>query len=515
MSLMALGVKINALQKGIEQGRFSTKAQVKEAAKELNVALSAGYGNLSAEDGELWYEQLAVNLFEKRNNWVPCFIDIGFGKELVDHSSDVWNGTLPKKQHWKIIVTRDTFPEWQFCAIVAAFCREEAVFYLKNYFSDYGCLGFNYHYPSEIKQNVPWVEISTKKTGSYKKQLKAQNGKSEIDSADYPSETTKPIIDEATSAAKTVVCPPQEESIKMRHSIIVIGCGGTGTNIVDAMIESDMKDVDFAVIDTDKQKLSTSRAPVKILIGQNLTGGFSAGGKPELGEKAANESIERIKNIIQDAEIVFLTAGMGGGTGTGIIHVIAKAAHENGALVVASVTKPFCFEGNARMRFAHNGIKKLGENADSLITIENEHIKLVDKERKFDFIQALKFANNIPCQIVQMISELYVSKNKEFISSFLQTSGNTFFAVSAARGENNVKEAMRNIVSNVMLETSDITCASKLLLNIKLSASLSDKEQKEIIDYIKTQTASDVNIRSIISVSTEMKDNISVSVIAA
>ena len=168
MSLMALGVKINTLQKGIEQGRFTTKAQVKEAAKELNIALSAGYDNLSAEDSEIWYEQLAVNLFEKRNNWVPRFIDIGFGKELVDHSANVRNNTIPKKQPWKIIVTRDKFPEWQFCAIVAAFCREEAVCYLKNYFSDYGFLGFNYHDPSEIKQNVPWVEISTKKTCSFK-----------------------------------------------------------------------------------------------------------------------------------------------------------------------------------------------------------------------------------------------------------------------------------------------------------------------------------------------------------
>lgn len=170
MSLMALGVKINALQKGIKEGRFTTKAQVKEAAKELRVASAIGYGNLSPEDNERWYEQLAVNLFENHNNWIPCFIDIGFGRELIDHSANVRNNTIPKKQQWKIIVTRDKFPEWQFCAIVATFCREEAVLYLKKYFSDYGDLDFTYHEPSEIKQRMPWVEVSTKKTGSYKEQ---------------------------------------------------------------------------------------------------------------------------------------------------------------------------------------------------------------------------------------------------------------------------------------------------------------------------------------------------------
>lgn len=167
MSLMSLGIKMNALQKGIKEGRFKTKEQVKAAAQELNVSASVGYENLSDEEKVLWYEQLAVNLFEKHNNWIPCFIDIGFGRELIDHSANARNNTLPKKQQWKIIVTRDKFPEWQFCAIVATFCREEAVAYLKNYFSDFGGLGFSYHEPSEIKQRVPWVEVSTKNTGSF------------------------------------------------------------------------------------------------------------------------------------------------------------------------------------------------------------------------------------------------------------------------------------------------------------------------------------------------------------
>ena len=175
MSLMALGAKINALQKGIKEGRFTTKEQVKDAAKELQVASTIRYGNLSSEDFELWYEQLAVNLFEKHNNWIPCFIDIGFGRELIDHSANVKNDTTPKKQKWKIIVTRDKYPEWQFCAIVSTYCREEAVSYLRKYFCDYGDLGFRYQDPTpEIKQTAPWIEVSAKKIGTYKEQLETE-----------------------------------------------------------------------------------------------------------------------------------------------------------------------------------------------------------------------------------------------------------------------------------------------------------------------------------------------------
>ncbi len=164
MSLMSLAYKMKALKKNVESGKFTTKAQVKNAAKEMDVAVTVGYENLSSEDKELWYDQLAVNVFENHNNFIPCFMDIGFGRELLDHSSGMWNYSVPKKQHWKIIVTRDKFPDWQFNAIVHCYTREEAVSILKVYFSDFGGFGFNYENQNlKTEHKAPWVEINNKK----------------------------------------------------------------------------------------------------------------------------------------------------------------------------------------------------------------------------------------------------------------------------------------------------------------------------------------------------------------
>ena len=135
MSLMSLGYKMTSLKKGVENGKYTTKAQVKKAAKGMDIAATVGYGNLSPEDNELWYEQLAVNVFENHNNCIPCFVDLGFGKELLERSSGMWNHSVPEKQHWKIIVTREKYPDWQFNAIVHCFTREEAISVLKVYLS--------------------------------------------------------------------------------------------------------------------------------------------------------------------------------------------------------------------------------------------------------------------------------------------------------------------------------------------------------------------------------------------
>ena len=177
MSLMSLGIKMNALQKGIKEGRFTTKEQVKVAAQELNVSASVGYENLSDEEKGLWYEQLAENLFANQNNCVPCFVDIGFGRELIDHSAGWTNYSVPKKQHWKFIVTRDKYPAWQFNAIVCTYCREEALLIVKKFFEDFGGLGFRYEEPSpKTEHKAPWVEISAKKTGTYREFIKNKGG---------------------------------------------------------------------------------------------------------------------------------------------------------------------------------------------------------------------------------------------------------------------------------------------------------------------------------------------------
>lgn len=173
MSLMSLGIKMNTLQKGIKEGRFTTKEQVKAAAQELNVSASVGYENLGDEEKELWYEQLAANLFENHNNCVPCFIDIGFGHELIDHFAGRANNSVPKKQHWKFIVTRDKYPQWQFNAIVCTYCKEEALLIVKKFFEDFGGLGFKYDEPTpKTEYKAPWVEISAKKSGTYRDFLK-------------------------------------------------------------------------------------------------------------------------------------------------------------------------------------------------------------------------------------------------------------------------------------------------------------------------------------------------------
>lgn len=173
MSLMSLGIKINALQKGIKEGKFTTKEHFKSAALELNVSATVEYENLSDEEKELWYDQLAVNLFENHNNCIPCFIDIGFGRELIDRSAGWTNYSVPQKYHWKFVVTREKFPSWQFNAIVCTYCHEEALLIVKKFFEDFGGLGFNYDEPTpKTKHKVPWVEISAKKTGTYRDFIK-------------------------------------------------------------------------------------------------------------------------------------------------------------------------------------------------------------------------------------------------------------------------------------------------------------------------------------------------------
>lgn len=174
MSLMSLGYKMTALKKGIETKKYTTKAQVLNAAKEMNIAVTIGYDSLSLEDKNLWYDQLATNLFDNHNNWIPCFVDLGFGKELLDHFSGMWNNDVPKKQHRKIVVTREKFPDWQFNAIVHSYTREEAISILKVFFGDFGDIGFKYEDPApKTEPEAPWVEINNKKNRikSYKEYL--------------------------------------------------------------------------------------------------------------------------------------------------------------------------------------------------------------------------------------------------------------------------------------------------------------------------------------------------------
>ena len=296
----------------------------------------------------------------------------------------------------------------------------------------------------------------------------------------------------------------------------VIGVGGAGINIVNTMINSGIRNVDFAVVDTDVQKLNISNASQKTAVGQNLTGGLSAGGKPDRGEQAVVENVGVIRELISGIDIVFIVAGMSGGTGTGTAHVIARIAHEKKVLVMAAVMMPFEFEGSVRKEFAKNGIEKLRKNTDSLTIIRNEQIKIVNREKTLGFIQAINFANTIPCQIGQVLSELAVdSKRKKIINYMIRNAGNTFFAVGTGIGENRINDAVQNAVSNAMLETNGVAGARKILINIRLSGSLSDEEQNKIISLVKQYADPQVHIRFIISVSNNMYNPLTVAVIAS
>ena len=169
MSLMSLGAKIQFLQKGISEEKFSTKEKVKAAAMDLNISVAAGYENLNEEEKNLWYEQLVENLFVNHNNWIPCFIDIGFGREIIDHFSGCRSYSVPQKKHWKFIVKRDKYPQWQFNATVCTYSKEEALLIVKRFFEDFGGLGFYYNEPTpQTEHKVSWIEINTKKIGTYR-----------------------------------------------------------------------------------------------------------------------------------------------------------------------------------------------------------------------------------------------------------------------------------------------------------------------------------------------------------
>ena len=316
-----------------------------------------------------------------------------------------------------------------------------------------------------------------------------------------------------TPLGKTKTCNHFNRSFN--KGVKVIGVGGAGINIVNTMIDSGIRNVDFAVVDTDVQKLNISNASQKTAIGQNITGGLSAGGIPYTGEQAAESDNNAIRELITGAGIVVIVAGMSGGTGTGAAPVIAKIARENDSLVVTAVTMPFGFEGSARMRIANEGIEKLRENVDSLVIIQNEYIKIANEERTLNFVQSLGFANNIPCQIVQILSELVnTPRRKGILNQYIRNSGDTFFAVGIGTGENRVKNAVQNAVSNVMLKPNGVAGASRILIGIKLRGSLSVKERKKIIKIVKMYAGSKVPVCSIVYDSGNMDNSLSVSVFA-
>jgi len=252
-------------------------------------------------------------------------------------------------------------------------------------------------------------------------------------------------------------------------SIKVVGVGGGGNNVVNRMVRSGVKGVDFIAVNTDKQALNTSSAGYKLQIGEKLTHGQGAGANPEVGQKAAEESRTQLSKALEDTDMVFITAGMGGGTGTGAAPVVAEIAREQGVLTVGVVTKPFGFEGQKRMRAAEAGIEQLRGKVDSLVIIPNERLKYAT-DQKITFRNAFEIADDVLRQAVQSISDLirdtgFINLDFADVTAVMKDAGLAHMGVGRAAGKGKAEEAARMAISSPLLETS-INGAKGVLINV-------------------------------------------------
>lgn len=299
--------------------------------------------------------------------------------------------------------------------------------------------------------------------------------------------------------------------------IKVIGVGGGGNNAVDRMIEAGVTKAEFICVNTDAQQLSKVLAPTVLQIGAKLTNGLGAGARPEIGRQAAEETKDEIKNIVKDADMVFVTAGMGGGTGTGAAPIIADAAKSQGILTVAVVTKPFSFEGPQRMRNAEEGIKNLAEHVDSIVTIPNDLLlKIADK--KVTINDSFKLADDILRQGVQGIIEIITEKgimNCDFadVRTVMRDSGVAHMGIGIGKGENAAQDAVRAAIESPLLETS-ISGAENVLLNITGGTEFSLVDMGEVSQNIKDMVSDEANIIVGSALDESMKDEIKVTLIA-
>lgn len=299
--------------------------------------------------------------------------------------------------------------------------------------------------------------------------------------------------------------------------IKVIGVGGAGGNAVNRMITEDVQGVEFISANTDTQALNGSNAEVKIQLGPKVTKGLGAGSLPEIGEKAAEESEEQIRQALEGADLIFITAGMGGGTGTGAAPVVARIAKELGALTIGVVTRPFTFEGPKRGRYAAEGLQKLKENVDTLVTIANNRLlEIVD--RKTPMLEAFSEADNVLRQGVQGISDLitspgYVNLDFADVKTVMKDQGTALMGIGTASGENRTAEATKKAISSPLLEVS-IDGAEQIILNITGGADLSLYEAQDASEVIAAASSSDVNILLGTSINEALGDEVHVTVIA-
>ena len=338
---------------------------------------------------------------------------------------------------------------------------------------------------------------------------KAADDETEQSGYGYGSEETEEEIDYV----------PVPRKVPGKANIVVVGVGGGGNNAVNNMIRAGIKSASFIVMNTDMQALNMSLVPeeCKIQLGTNRTGGLGAGSNPEIGKMAAEESREEIKKALEGIDLLFITAGMGGGTGTGAAPIIAEAAKSLGVLTVAVVTKPFFFEGPQRMRNAEEGIKNLAEKVDAIVTIPNDLLlKIADK--KVTIKDSFKLADDVLRQGVQGIIEVITQRgimNCDFadVRTIMKDSGVAHMGIGVGKGENAAQDAVRAAIESPLLETS-IEGAENVLLNITGGSEFSLVDMGEVSSIVRDLVSEEANIIVGTAMDDNLKDEIKVTLIA-
>ena len=309
-----------------------------------------------------------------------------------------------------------------------------------------------------------------------------------------------------------------EEERTSPTTIKVVGVGGAGMNAINRMIHADLRGVDFIAINTDEQVLKTSAAPEHLAIGQKTTRGMGAGGDPDIGLKAAMEDRDRVSQILKGADMVFITAGMGGGTGTGAAPIVAQVAKEMGALTVGVVTMPFAMEGGKRMELARRGLEALREKVDTLITIRNDSIfKVIDQTTPVDV--AFRLVDEILLNAVKGISDLMNTAglvNVDFadVRAIMGETGDAIMGAGEGIGESRVSDAVNQAINNALLEDTSIQGATALLINVCGGEDMSITEWKDVSELITRQVDPRANIIIGLTIDRALRERIRVTVIA-
>lgn len=332
-----------------------------------------------------------------------------------------------------------------------------------------------------------------------------------------PDQNIKVENEDVTASSYTATINPTNNGQGQVVRIKVFGVGGAGNNAINRMIEDKIENVSLVSINTDKQQLLVNEAPLRVQIGEKLTKGWGAGAVPEIGEKAAEESRQVLTDIIKDCDLVFVTAGMGGGTGTGAAPVVASIAKELGLLTIAVVTKPFIFEGRQRIENAEKGLETLKKYVDTLVVIPNDKLYQL-LPNKTSFVEAFKHADNVLRQGIQGISDLIVKQgliNLDFadVRTIMKDKGLAHMGLGRGQGENKTIDAVRQAVSSPLLDTT-IEGARDIIINVKGGVDLSLAEVYEAAERVREVVDPNCNIIFGAGIDENMVDEVEITIIA-